>query len=112
MSEKFNAIVHGDITPLAENVLVTNLDFGERVLASGIIIPDSDGKESGIKPRWCQVYKVGEKVDEVHSGEWVLVAHGRWSRGVKLMKSDGTTPVVRMVDRNDILMSSDTKPAA
>lgn len=111
MSEKFNAVVEGDLEPLSENVLVTNLESGERVTNFGLIIPDDDGGDRGIRPRWCQVYRIGSEVWEVSEGQWILVDHGRWSRGVKLIKNDGTEPVIRMVDRKDILLVGDERPA-
>lgn len=109
MSEKFDTIINGDLKPLAEGILVTQLETGERKIG-GIIIPDDDGKDNGIRPRWCKVYKIGSDIDEVAVGDWILVSHGRWSRGTKLLKSDGTAPVVRLVDRKDILLVTDQKP--
>ena len=41
---------------------------------------------------------------DVKVGEKVMVAHGRWTRGVKVREPDGTTTVVRMVDPKDILV--------
>ncbi|NJO62372.1 MAG: hypothetical protein HC836_30355 [Richelia sp. RM2_1_2] len=101
--------VHGDITPLANVVLVSDLEFGERKTSSGIIIPDDDGKERGVRPRWAKVYKVGKKVDEVMPGEWVLISHGRWTRGVTLTNNNESV-VIRMIDRNDILLVTDEAP--
>ena len=42
-------------------------------------------------------------------GEWVMVAHGRWSRALKI-KKDGTELEVRMIDENDILLVSEVEP--
>lgn len=61
-------------------VLVTDLDSGEQTLASGIIIPNDDGKVRGVHSRWCKVYAVGEDITDIQPGEWLLVSHGRWSR--------------------------------
>ena len=110
MSEKYNSVVTGDVIPLKGNVLVSDLEIGERITSSGIIIPDDDSTDTGIRPRWCRVYSIGKDVYEVKINEWVLVAHGRWTRGVKIIKKDGSEPIVRMVDRNDILLVTDKCP--
>ena len=98
-----------DITPLKKRVLVSNMHFGETKTAGGIILVDDDGSEAGIHPRWAKVYAVGNEQDDVTVGQWVLVAHGRWSRALKVKKS-GTELEVRMIDENDILLVSDDEP--
>ena len=98
-----------DIKPLGKRVLVTNMRFGERKTRGGLILLDDDGKESGIHPRWCQAYAVGPKQEDVAVGQWLLVAHGRWSRALKVEKS-GVSQEVRMIDENDILLISDDEP--
>jgi co-chaperonin GroES (HSP10) len=96
------------VNPLPDVILVTNMEHGERVLASGLIIPDDNGKNSGIKPRWATVWRVGSAVDDVKPGDKILVAHGRWTRGVKVKESDGSFSVVRRVDPKDILLVNDS----
>jgi co-chaperonin GroES (HSP10) len=98
-----------DIKPLGKRVLVTNMRFGERKTRGGLILLDDAGKESGIHPRWCQAYAVGPKQEDVKLGQWLLVAHGRWSRALKVEK-DGLSQEVRMIDENDILLVSDDEP--
>ena len=95
-----------DITPLKKRVLVSHMHFGETKTAGGIILVDDDGSESGIHPRWAKVYAIGKDQDDVKVGEWVMVAHGRWSRALKI-KKDGQELEVRMIDENDILLASD-----
>jgi co-chaperonin GroES (HSP10) len=99
-----------DIYPLGKRVLVTNMQFGDIKTKGGIILLDDDGKETGIHPRWGQVYAVGEKQKDVQVGQWVLVAHGRWTRAIKVTK-DSKEYEVRMVDENDILGVSDEEPS-
>jgi hypothetical protein len=67
-------------------------------------------RRSGIHPRWCQVYAVGPKQADVTVGQWLMVAHGRWSRALKVEK-DGIAEEVRMIDENDILLVSDEEPS-
>ena len=40
-------------------------------------------------------------------GEWALVDHGRWTRGVLVKKPNGSELVLRRVDFKDILGVSD-----
>ena len=98
-----------DIKPLKKRVLVSDMHFGERKSAGGIILMDDDGSEGGIHPRWGKVYAIGDQQEDVKVGEWVMVSHGRWSRGFKI-KKDGVELEVRMIDENDILLVSDDEP--
>jgi len=109
--------VENDITPLKKRVLVSDMHFGETKSKGGIILVDDDGKAEGIHPRWGKVYAVGREQHDVKVGEWVMVAHGRWSRAFKLKKKEvgsagdiGVELEVRMIDENDILLVSDEEP--
>jgi co-chaperonin GroES (HSP10) len=78
------------LRPLRDNVILTNLERGERLSSSGIVILNDDGKDSGIRARWGQVYAVGPEQKDVNVGDWVLMQHGRWTVGadLKLKGSD------------------------
>ena len=101
--------VDNDITPLKKRVLVSDMHFGETKTKGGIILTDDDGSEGGIHPRWGKVYAIGDQQEDVKVGEWVMVSHGRWSRGFKI-KKQGVELEVRMIDENDILLVSDEEP--
>jgi co-chaperonin GroES (HSP10) len=101
--------VDSDITPLKKRVLVSDMHFGETKTKGGIILTDDDGTQGGIHPRWGKVYAIGDKQEDVKVGQWLLVAHGRWSRALKV-KKDGVELEVRMIDENDILLVSDDEP--
>ena len=101
--------VENDIKPLKKRVLVSDMHFGETKTKGGIILTDDDGSEGGIHPRWGKVYAIGDQQEDVKVGEWVMVSHGRWSRGFKV-KKDGVELEVRMIDENDILLVSDDEP--
>ena len=101
--------VENDIKPLKKRVLVSDMQFGATKSKGGIIILDDDGTEAGIHPRWAKVYATGDQQDDVKVGQWVLVAHGRWSRALKVKKADVELEV-RMIDENDILLVSDDEP--
>ena len=96
-------IIKGNLSPVGDRVIVSNMHFGEQRTASGIIIRDDDGTTRGIYPRWGKVYAKGPKNNEEYDvGDWVLVEHGRWTRGVKL---DTGTDIkeIRMVEAESIL---------
>jgi co-chaperonin GroES (HSP10) len=99
-----------NIQPTKNNVLVKDMEFGERMTVGGIIIIDDDKKGQGIRPRWAQVVAVGPKQEDVVPGEYILVAHGRWSRGIDMTDENGETTTVRLIDPKDMLMSSDEPP--
>ena len=101
----------GQLRPVGDAVVVRSMNFGERTTTSGIVIPGDDGKSSGIRPRWAQVYAVGPDQTDVEVGNWICVAHGRWSRGTPIETEEGTF-VVRKVDPKDILLVSEEDPGS
>jgi co-chaperonin GroES (HSP10) len=98
------------ITPIKDHVIVSDMYFGEQKTANGIIIIDDDGKSIGVKPRWGRVYAVGKEQKDVNVGEWILIEHGRWTRGFELENEDGSTIILRRIDADAIIMTSDNKP--
>lgn len=97
------------LQPLKDSVIVTDMNFDERTLSSGIVLMSDNGKSSGIRPRWAQVYAVGPEQQDVKPGDWICVAHGRWTRGIKI-RDDSGEQMIRKIDPNDILMVSDDRP--
>ncbi len=93
------------IRPLHDHVLVT-MNFKERVTRSGIIIQSTDGKLEGIHARWGCVYAVGQDQKDVCPGQYILVNHGRWTRGTLVEDSEGEK-TIRRIDADDILLVSD-----
>jgi co-chaperonin GroES (HSP10) len=98
------------IRPIRSHILVKDMNFGEQYTASGIFIPSDDGKSEGVKPRWAKVFAVGPEQTEVKVGEWILVEHGRWTRGLEVEGEDGTKFTIWRVDNNGIMMSADERP--
>lgn len=101
----------GELRAIQDRIIVEELKTGETVTKTGIVIPDDDAKERGIRPRWGKVYRTGPLQDEVEPGQWVLVEHGRWTRGLKIRTVDGEEKTVRMVDPEEVLLISDERPA-
>ena len=96
---------------LRDDVIVEEMAFKERKLSSGIILLDDDGKGHGIRPRWGKVFAIGPEQKDVTQGQWIMVEHGRWTRGVKIIDGNEET-VIRKVDNKDILLVSDQDPGA
>lgn len=95
--------------PLKDTVVVADMVFDERITTGGIVLLNDNGKSTGIRPRWGQVYAVGPEQTSVRPGQWICVAHGRWTRGVDIEDETGKHSV-RKVDPNDILLVSDEQP--
>lgn len=98
------------VRPLSKDILVINMDMGEMKSAGGLIIQSDDGKAHGVKPRWAQVYKVGEQCDlDVKVGQWILIEHGRWTRKVKIDDGEGVKEFQK-VEVQSILAVADERP--
>jgi co-chaperonin GroES (HSP10) len=102
--------VKGNLIPIRDHIIVSDMNFEERTLASGIVIPGDDGKTEGIRHRWCKVWAIGNEQKDVKVGEWLLVEHGRWTRGFTLEDEEGNEIVLRRIENKAILMVSDEKP--
>jgi co-chaperonin GroES (HSP10) len=103
-------ITQEQILALQDTVLVADMEFDTRITQSGIIIPNDNGTSLGIRPRWGRVYAVGPRQQDVQVGQWIMVAHGRWTRGIDI--DDGQTEhkrTIRKIDPKDILLVSDSE---
>ena len=94
---------------LNDSVIVEDMEFDQRITQTGLILPNDNGKSSGIRPRWGRVYATGPEQTDVRIGEWVCVAHGRWTRGLDIEDESGKR-TIRKIDPKDILMSADERP--
>ena len=103
--------IQGDLTPVKNRVLVRDMYFGEQKTAGGIIISNDDGTTRGIYPRWTKVYAKGPtNNDDYNNGDWILVEHGRWTRGVKI--NNGNEEIeLRMVEAESVLAVSEERPS-
>ena len=96
------------IKALHDNVLVADMEFDTRITQTGLILPNDNGTTLGIRPRWGRVYAVGRDQKDVEVGQWICVAHGRWTRGVDIDDGTGVTKrTIRKIDPNDILLVAD-----
>jgi co-chaperonin GroES (HSP10) len=112
MNAAFSPTKIRELRALNDSVIVSSMNFKQmRTLSSGIILPADDGKSSGIRPRWGQVYAVGPDQKDVVIGQWICVAHGRWTRGLEIQDANGVH-TIRKIDPKDILLVSDSAPSA
>ena len=95
--------------PLRDNVIVRDMSFTGRKLSSGIVLLGDDAKTSGIRPRWAKVYAVGPDQKDIAPGQWIMVEHGRWSRGLEVEVGEEQF-TIRRVDPECILFVSDHEP--
>ena len=97
------------LKPLRDAVIVSDMNFEERLSTGGIVLVKDNGKSSGIRPRWGKVYAVGPEQRDIRVGTWICVEHGRWTRGIEIEDENGKT-TLRRVDPKDIMMESDELP--
>lgn len=96
------------IKALHDNVIVSDMEFDTRITQAGLILPNDNGTTLGIRPRWGRVYAVGNEQQDVRVGDWILVAHGRWTRGIDIEDGSGPTKrTIRKIDPADILLVAD-----
>ena len=94
---------------LHAHVIVSEMTFDQRITQGGLILLNDNGTTLGIRPRWGQVYAVGPEQKDVKVDQWVLVEHGRWSRGVKI-NQNGEEFTIRRADPKSIMFVSDIEP--
>ena len=97
------------IRAIKDWVIITDMDFGDQVTSSGIIIQSDNAKAHGVKPRWGKVYKIGPDQKDVKEGQWILIEHGRWTRKMKINDGSGEKEIQR-VDITGIMAVADEKP--
>jgi hypothetical protein len=101
-------ILRHKIRALHSDVIVSDMEFDTRITQAGLILPNDNGTTLGIRPRWGRVYAVGKDQQDVQVGQWILVAHGRWTRGLDI--DDGEVEhkrTIRKIDPKDILLIAD-----
>ena len=103
--------INGVPRAVGNRVLVSDMYFGEQKTESGLIIKNDDGTTRGIYPRWAKVYSKGpDNNDDYNIGDWILIEHGRWTRGLNI--NDGTgEKELRMVESESVLGYSNEKPS-
>jgi co-chaperonin GroES (HSP10) len=90
-----NAVKISKLRPINDGVIVIDMNFGEQKTHGGLIIQSDNGKTHGIHPRWAKVYAVGNEQKDVSVGQWILIEHGRWTRGIKIEDDEGDCKYIK-----------------
>jgi co-chaperonin GroES (HSP10) len=91
------------IKPLHDKVLAIMIDgYGDITTDGGLIIRERDGETNSIRPRWFKVVAVGPEQEDVCAGDKILVAHGRWSRGLDVDKTGLDADRIFLIDNDEI----------
>jgi co-chaperonin GroES (HSP10) len=83
-------ITKANFKPIGSHVIVCDMSFDVRITNGGILLPNDDMKSAGIRPRWGKIYAVGpdQKDPELVEGKWIMISHGRWTRGVDIIDEE------------------------
>jgi len=95
---------------LTNKILCKEMEKGEQRSRGGIILPDDDISESGIRPRWMQVFSVGPDVTDIKEGQWIMVEHGRWTHGMILRNDNNKEFTIWAAEEESVLLVADEKP--
>jgi len=101
-----NSVKINSFQALRDYVIVCDMNFDQKITHGGIVLLSHDKKLEGIHPRWGRVWAVGPDQKDIKVGQYVCVAHGRWTRGLEIEDPTGEM-TIRRIDNNDILMVSD-----
>jgi len=96
--------------PLHDNVFVTDIEQGPTLSKGGLLLPDDNMTDRGIRDRWARIWAIGPEVIDLNVGEWVLVKHGRWTIGID-MNFKGERMTIWKIDYPEaILLASSEDP--
>lgn len=101
-------ILKQQLQAIKKDIIVSDMSFDVRLSNGGLILLNDNGKSTGIRPRWGRVYAVGPDQHDVRVGQWICVAHGRWTRGLDIEDESGKR-TIRKIDPKDILLISDSE---
>lgn len=88
---------------IKDDIIVSDMNFKERITSGGIILRNDNGRAEGIRSRWGKVYAIGPEQRDVSVGDWIFVEHGRWTRGFDITDDEGEK-TLRKVDPEKILL--------
>ena len=109
MKPAFSPTQVKSVKPIGDSIIVSDMAFDERISHGGIVLPNDDMKSSGIRPRWGKVYAIGPEQKDIKVGQYILISHGRWTRGAKIVIDDEEI-TIRRIDPENIIFVTDEEP--
>ena len=99
------------ITPLRGKITAQLLEDPrkESVTKAGVILLADNKTESGMKPRWFKALAVHPEEKDVKEGDYMLVAHGRWSREY-VYDDEDETQYIMVVESKSVMGVQDKSP--
>ena len=69
---------------LPDTLYVEKIEYGEKTLKNGFIIPTETMDYLGnfVRPRWAKILYKADNIKNVNVGDWVLIRHGHWSSSI------------------------------
>lgn len=100
------------LKPLRDKIIARMIEVvgAERTTKGGVILTEKDMDESAIRPRWFKVTHTGPEQEEITVGQYILVAHGRWSRGIDMEGTHKEEDKLFLIDNEEILGYSNDNP--
>lgn len=100
------------LTPLRDKILGYMLEpvGAERKTLGGIILTEKDMDETAVRARWFEVTHVGPEQETIKVGQYILLPHGRWSRGIDIDGTHREEDKLFLIDNEAILGYSDDNP--
>lgn len=82
----FGVTIPHYIECLPNSLFVKNIEYGERTLKSGFILPPEQMDYEGrfARPRWAKVVYKASNINYVNVGDWILLRHGHWSTSMAM----------------------------
>lgn len=70
---------------LPDTLYVEKIEYGEKTLKNGFIIPAETMDYLGnfVRPRWAKILYKADNIKNVNVGDYILLSHGRWSSSIK-----------------------------
>jgi hypothetical protein len=99
------------ITPIRDNVIGQMLEpVGDERTVNGLILTEKNLGEESVRPRWFLVTHCGPEQKDMTPGMFVLVPHGRWSRGLNLEGTLREADKLFLLDNEALMGTSDVNP--
>jgi co-chaperonin GroES (HSP10) len=98
-----------NLNPIRDKVIGRMLEAigNERRTKGGLVLTEKNFGEETIRPRWFEVTHVGPDQKDVKAGNYILVPHGRWSRGLDFYGTSREEDKLFLLDNDAIMMVSD-----